>query len=114
MENVTDVEIIVRKSDRKRSLGRRRHRWQININSYLKETGIEVVNSILLAKDKDQYWILENPVCQGDCQLVKKDSGPCCQVVCTTEKWIDVFCFSGSGGRPGRTGGCPMLVGAVF
>jgi hypothetical protein len=24
------------------------------------------------------------------------------------------FCFSGSGGRPDRTGGCPVPVGAVF
>lgn len=58
---------------------------------------------------------------QGGCQLWKEDSDPCFQVVCVqgarsdhTEEWIDVFCFSGSGGRPDFTGGYALLVGAVF
>lgn len=133
--HVIHAEILVRKSEWKRSLGRQRHWWQVNIDRDLKEMGIEGVNCILLAKDKDQCWILVNPVINhwvpwkaGNILHVREIGSlwgrtlvhvprwcaPKRVRLNQTEKWIDMFCFSGSGGRPDHTGGCPVLVGAVF
>jgi hypothetical protein len=48
--------------ERKRSLERRRRRWENNIRIDLREMGWEVVDWIHLAQDRDQWLALVNTV----------------------------------------------------
>jgi hypothetical protein len=54
--------ILVGKSERKRSLGRRRHRFVDNINKDLREIGWGGMDWINLAEDRDQLRALVNTV----------------------------------------------------
>jgi hypothetical protein len=54
--------IFVGKSERKRPLGRPRHRWVNNIKMHLRVIGGGVMNWIDLAQDRDQWRALVNPV----------------------------------------------------
>jgi hypothetical protein len=54
-------EILVRKPEGKRSLGRSRHRWQ-DIRMDLREVEWEGVNWIHLAQDRDQWRAVVNTV----------------------------------------------------
>jgi hypothetical protein len=45
--------ILVRKSERKRPLGR--HKWEDNINMDIRETGWVALDWISLAQDRDQW-----------------------------------------------------------
>jgi hypothetical protein len=54
--------IFVRKSEKKRPLGRYRCRWEDNIRIDLREIGWEGVNWIHLAQDRDQWQALVNMV----------------------------------------------------
>jgi hypothetical protein len=53
-------QILVEKSEGKRTLGRRRHTWEDNIKIDLKEIGWVGVDWIYLAQDRDQWWVLVN------------------------------------------------------
>jgi hypothetical protein len=46
----------------KRPLGRRRHRWEVNIEMDLQEVGWGRVNWIVLAQDRDRWRVLVNAV----------------------------------------------------
>jgi hypothetical protein len=50
--------ILVRKTEGKRPLGRRRHRWNVNIRTDLMEIGWKVVDWIHLAQDRDHWQAL--------------------------------------------------------
>jgi hypothetical protein len=50
-------KIVVGKSERKRSLGRPRRWWEDNIKINIKEIGLEVVDWIHLAQDRDRRWL---------------------------------------------------------
>jgi hypothetical protein len=50
----------VRKSEGKTPLGKPRHRWVDNIETYLREIGWDGMDSIDLAKDRDQWRALVN------------------------------------------------------
>jgi hypothetical protein len=50
------------KSERKRSLGRSRHRWEDNIRMNLREIRWEIVDCIHIAQDRDQWRALEKTV----------------------------------------------------
>jgi hypothetical protein len=61
-------EVLVGKSEGKRPLGRARHRWENGIRMDLRETGLEGVDWIRLAQDRDRWrvvsavmnlWVLE-------------------------------------------------------
>jgi hypothetical protein len=61
-------EVLVGKSEGKRPLGRARHRWENGIRMDLRETGLEGVDWIRLAQDRDWWrvvsavmnlWVLE-------------------------------------------------------
>jgi hypothetical protein len=54
--------ILVRKSEGKRPLGRPRCRREDNIKMYLRETGLEDVDWIHLPQDRDRLWALVNTV----------------------------------------------------
>jgi hypothetical protein len=54
--------ILVRKPDRKRPLGRPRHRWVENIKMDLREIGWDGMDWIDLAQNRDQYTALVNTV----------------------------------------------------
>jgi hypothetical protein len=55
-------KILVGKSKGKRPLGRRRNRWKDNIHMNLREIGLEDVDWIHLAQDRDQWRALVNTV----------------------------------------------------
>jgi ribosomal protein L30/L7E len=54
--------ILGRKCERKSPLGRHNHRWEDNIRLYLREIGLERVDWINLAQDRNQWWGLLNTV----------------------------------------------------
>jgi hypothetical protein len=52
---------VVRRGEMKgRELGRRRRGWEDNIGMYLREMEWEVVNSIHVVQDKDQWRVVVN------------------------------------------------------
>jgi hypothetical protein len=53
---------LVGEPERKRPLGRRRPRWEINIKMDLQEVGFGVMDWIELAQDRDKRWALVNTV----------------------------------------------------
>jgi hypothetical protein len=53
---------VVGKPERKRLLGRPRHRWECNMKINLRETGCEGVDCIHLTEDRDQWQALVNLV----------------------------------------------------
>lgn len=53
-DNKHAFRILVRKNERKTSLGRHRHRCEDNMEMYIEETGWEGVNLILLAQEKEK------------------------------------------------------------
>jgi hypothetical protein len=55
-------KILVGKSEKKRPLGRPRHRREDNIRMDLTEIGWNTVDWIHLAQNKDQWWALVNTV----------------------------------------------------
>jgi hypothetical protein len=55
-------KILVGKPERKRPLGRRRRRWEDNIRMDPREIGLEGVDWILLAQDRDQWRAVVNTV----------------------------------------------------
>jgi hypothetical protein len=55
-------EILVRKSEGKRLLGRPGHRWDDNTEMELKETGFEDMDWISMAQDRVKLWALTNMV----------------------------------------------------
>jgi len=54
--------ILVGKPERKRPLGRPRHRWEDNIKVDLQEVGCGGLDWIELAQDRDKWWALVNAV----------------------------------------------------
>jgi hypothetical protein len=54
--------VLVGKSERKRSLGRPRRRWENNIKMDLQEVGWWDMDWIELAQDRDRWWDLVNAV----------------------------------------------------
>ena len=50
------------KPERKRPLGRPRHRWEDNIKTDLQEVGIGSMDWIELAQDRDRWWAVVNAV----------------------------------------------------
>jgi hypothetical protein len=50
--------VLMRKPERKRPLGRPRHRWEDGIRIYLRETGWENVQWIQLAQDRGRWQAL--------------------------------------------------------
>jgi hypothetical protein len=55
-------KILVGKPERKRILGRPKHRWEDNIRMDLKKTGREGVDWIHLAQDRDRWRAVVNTV----------------------------------------------------
>jgi Lhr-like helicase len=53
--------MLVRKPEGKRALGRPRHRWE-DMRMHLREIGWEVVDGIHLAQDRDQWLTVVNTV----------------------------------------------------
>jgi len=53
---------LVGKPERKRPLGRPRHRWEDNIKTDLQEVGIGSMDWIELAQDRDRWWAVVNAV----------------------------------------------------
>jgi hypothetical protein len=60
MKNV--YNILVGKSEEKRPLGRRRSGWEDNIKMDLRRTGLQVVDWIHLAEERDQWRAVVNTV----------------------------------------------------
>jgi hypothetical protein len=54
--------VLVEKPERKRLLGRPRHRWEDNIKIDLQQVGYRVVDWIELAQDRDRWRALVNTV----------------------------------------------------
>jgi hypothetical protein len=52
------VQLFCGKAERKRPLGRGRHRWEDNINRKLEKWDGVVMDWINLAQDRDQWWAL--------------------------------------------------------
>jgi hypothetical protein len=61
-EKTSAYRILVRKPEGKRSLGRPRRRWVVNIKMDLEEIGWDGVDWIDLAQDGDQWRALTNTV----------------------------------------------------
>jgi hypothetical protein len=59
--------ILVVKPEGRRTLGRSRRRWKDNIKLDLRETGLEGVDLINVAQDRDQWWAVVNTVMNLDC-----------------------------------------------
>jgi hypothetical protein len=55
-------KILVEKHEGKRLLRRPRHRWDNNLKMDIREIGLEDVDWILLAQDRDQWWALVDMV----------------------------------------------------
>jgi hypothetical protein len=55
-------KILVGKPEGNKRLGRRRRRWEDNINMDLREIGLEGVDWTHLAQDRDQWRVLVNMV----------------------------------------------------
>jgi hypothetical protein len=53
-------KIVVGKPERKRPLGRHKHRWEDNIVVGLREIGLEVVDLFRLSHDRDQRRNLDS------------------------------------------------------
>jgi hypothetical protein len=53
---------LVARPERKRPLGRPRHRWEDNIKMDLREIGIDEANLIQLAQDRIQWQAFVNMV----------------------------------------------------
>jgi hypothetical protein len=53
---------LIRKLEGKRPLGRPRRRWEDNIKMDHSEIGLEGVDWVHLAQDRDQWWALVNTV----------------------------------------------------
>jgi len=62
MGQVRNSYILIEKPERKRILGRPKHRWEDNIRMDLKKTGREGVDWIHLAQDRDQWRAVVNTV----------------------------------------------------
>jgi hypothetical protein len=62
MENITAYRILVRKTERKRTLERPRRMWEDNIKIDPKEIGCAGMDLIGLAQDRDQWRALVNTV----------------------------------------------------
>jgi len=54
--------VLVGKTEGKRPLGRRRHRWKDNIKMDLQEVGCGRVDWLELAQDRDRWRVLANAV----------------------------------------------------
>ena len=54
--------VLVAKPERKRPLGRPRHRWEDNIKMNLQEVRCGGMDWIELAEDRDRWWALVNAV----------------------------------------------------
>jgi hypothetical protein len=54
--------VLVGKPERKRPLGRPRHRWEVNIKTDLQEVGCESVDWIDVAQDRDRWRALVKAV----------------------------------------------------
>ena len=54
--------VLVGKPERKRPLGRPRHRWEDNIKMDLQEVGCGAMDGIVLAQDRDRWRALVNAV----------------------------------------------------
>jgi hypothetical protein len=54
--------VLVGRLEGKRSLGRPRRRWEVNIKMDLREIGIDGANWIRLAQDRVQWWAFVNKV----------------------------------------------------
>jgi len=54
--------VLVRKSERKRPLGRPRRRWEDNIKMHLQEVGCGGADWIELARDRDRWRAVVNAV----------------------------------------------------
>jgi hypothetical protein len=48
-------KVLVRKPERRRPLGRSRHRWEDGVSMDLRETGLEGVDWIRLAQDRNRW-----------------------------------------------------------
>jgi hypothetical protein len=55
-------KVLVGKPEGKRPLGRPRRRWEDGIRMYLKEIGLEGVDWIRLAQDRDRWWAVVSAV----------------------------------------------------
>jgi hypothetical protein len=55
-------KIVIRKSEGKRPFKRLRHRWEDNIGMDLQDIGLEGVDWMHLAQDRDQWQALVNMV----------------------------------------------------
>jgi hypothetical protein len=55
-------KILVRKAEGKRLLGRRKHRWEVNIRMVLTEMGMDGVDWLHLAQDRNQWRAVVNMV----------------------------------------------------
>jgi hypothetical protein len=62
MGETNAYRILVGKTERKRPLGRTRHRWVDNIKIYLREIGWDGMDWIDLAQVRDQWRALVNTV----------------------------------------------------
>jgi len=54
--------VLVGKREKKRPLGRPRHKWEDNIEADLQEVGCGGMGWIELAQDRDRWWALVNAV----------------------------------------------------
>jgi hypothetical protein len=61
-EGSSVYSVLVGRPEGKRPLGRPRHRWEDNINIYLREIGIDAANWIQLARDRVQWRTFVNTV----------------------------------------------------
>jgi hypothetical protein len=61
-EKINAYRILVGKPEGKRPLGRPRRRWVVNIKIDLREIGLDGVNWIDMAQDRDQWRALMNTV----------------------------------------------------
>jgi hypothetical protein len=55
-------KVLVGKPEGKRPLGRPRRRWEDGIRMHLREIGLEGVDWIRLAQDRDRWWTVVSAV----------------------------------------------------